>query len=56
MKNKRLIVFYNWYHLSCTILERKNNSYVVSTLNPWDTESEKELYKFEISKDLIINI
>ena len=42
--------------IGCVVLKEKIESYVVSTLEPWDIESEEGLYEFEISKNLLINI
>ena len=40
--------------IGCTILETKADSYMVSTSEPWDIESEEGLSLFEIDKDLLI--
>ena len=42
--------------IGCIVLKEKIESYMVSTLEPWDIESEEGLCEFEISKNLLINI
>ena len=42
--------------IGCTILETKRDSYIVSTLKPWDIESVEEINVFEISKNLLLEI
>lgn len=39
--------------IGCIVLKENINSYLVSTLEPWEIESEDGLYEFEISKDLL---
>jgi hypothetical protein len=42
--------------IGCTILKENAESYIVSTLKPWDIESEEKLTRFEISKSLLMKI
>ena len=42
--------------IGCTILKENTDSYVVSTLEPWNIESEEQLTEFEIRKSLLIEI
>ena len=42
--------------IGCIVLKEKIESYMVSTLKPWDIESEEGLCEFEICKNLLINI
>ena len=42
--------------IGCTILKENAESYIVSTLEPWDIESEEALTEFEISKNLLLKI
>lgn len=40
--------------IGCTVLTENDDSYLVSTLEPWYIESKEGLVEFEIRKDLLI--
>ena len=42
--------------IGCIILKENAESYIVSTLEPWDIESEEQLNEFEISRSLLMEI
>lgn len=42
--------------IGCTVLKTNTESYIVSTREPWDIESQEGYFEFEICKSLIINI
>ena len=41
-------------YIGCTIIEEKDSSYIVSTLDPWSIESTEGIMIFEINKELLI--
>ena len=45
-----------WVILNTIILKENAESYIVSTLEPWDIESEEQLNEFEISRSLLMEI
>ena len=42
--------------IGCVIVEKKANSYIVDTEQPWDIESEEGKTIFEIHKSLLIEM
>ncbi len=40
-------------YIGCKIIKENMNSYLVSTLEPYDIESEDGLFEFEISKEML---